>query len=268
MALPDPPLPPPEAVAVEVAACAADPDFTTYPGASEQDIAAAEDALGIRFPDHYRAFLQATNGMSALRGFSNYFGTGPEAAVDIVEFNRPDGWLSKLPTGWLTPFDIVWIGADPKARLVGLARDGSGQVSSSLLLKQDASKYNLKEFGLRLTFGLTGIRERGLSYESGWRRVLKKVDHVAPHQGLVWGPGFYLNGDSDLTGLRKTNLTTALRIAADLSADLKQLGDDAAIYDMMVPYVDDDGTQRVRWATPERDPDGPPTAVTIDGQIP
>ena len=268
MARPDPPLPPPDAVAVEVAACAADPDFTTYPGASEHAIDAAEDALGIRFPAHYRAFLLATNGMSVLRGYTNYFGVGPDAAVDIVEFNRPDGWLSKIPDGWLTPLDVVWIGAGPKVRLVGLLRDGSGRVSSSLLLRQDASKYSSRRLALRLTSGLGGLRNRGLSAVAEWQRVLSRVDRLAPDEGLVWGPRFYLNGDADLTGLRKTSLTTALRIAADLSADLKQLGDDADIYGMMVPYIDDHGVPRVRWATPERDPDGPPSAVTVDGQVP
>ena len=268
MALPDPRLPPPEAVAVEVAACAADPDFTGYPGASEHDIAAAEDALGIRFPDHYRAFLKATNGMSVLRGRTNYFGVGQEAVVDVVDFNRSDGWLSKLPEGWLAPVDVVWIGASRDAGLVGIDRVNNENVTARLLLRHNLFRWGPKGLGLSLTSGMAGMRERGLEAKPKWRRVLKKVGPLALDEGLVWGPGFYLNGDKDLIGMRKTNLTTALRIAADLSADLERLGDDAAIYGMMVPYVDDDGTPRVRWATPGRDPDGPPTAVTIDGHIP
>lgn len=264
-----PPLPPPEAAAAEVHACIADPDFTTYPGASIADIKAAEAALGCEFPPHHRAMLQTSNGLSALRGYTNYFGVGDNAVVDIVAFNDRNGWLAKLPDDWLPPVDAVWIAAREGCTLIGMDRETGETLTTSPLVRHDLRTWGREGVGRMLTIGLQSMRKRGLAAKPEWRRVLKKVGDVALDEGLIWGPRYYLESEQDLVGLRKTSLTLALQVAADLSADLERIGtEEAHYYAQLVPYIDDDGVARAKWAIRQEFPDGPPTVVTIDGQMP
>lgn len=67
------------------------------PGASEQQIAAAEARLGVRFPPSYRAFLEASNGWGASNGFA-----GPLWSAEQVQWyaahnqDRIDSWNQGL----------------------------------------------------------------------------------------------------------------------------------------------------------------------------
>lgn len=268
--IPQPPPPPAEEVEAAVQRCRDHPDFRTYPPASPDGIDEAQTALGITFPPHYRAFLEATNGLSVLRGRTNYFGVGSDAVVDIVEFNRPEGWLSTIPDDWLTPIPAVWIAIGASGRLVGLdARHDSDTevISASLGLRQRASEWRF--IGGRFTRGLHMACDEGMAGldDPTWRRVVEQVDHVALEEGLVWGMMHYLEGVDDASSVRKVQLATALRLCVDLAADRDRLPDDVEVFGML-PYVDVDGLARARWVTSEEFPNGPPSHITVDGQVP
>lgn len=222
------------------------PDFTTFVPATETDIATAEAALGIAFPPHHRALLQESNGLITLRGKTNWFGVGQSAVVDIVEFNRPDGWMSKLPAGWLRSDGVVWVGARYDHTLVGLRGDQGVFVS---LLERAHADPHPTTVAFPLTRGLAGLLDRGVKgvQDAPWRQVVKEIGGLGLDEGVVLGPRHYLDGYDDTSSVRATPLASALRIAADLSADVERLDDGDQVLGME-PWIDD-GIARTRWVT-------------------
>lgn len=192
-------------------------DFTTFDGASPTAIAAAERALGTTFPEAYRTLLTATDGLGVLRGWLNWFGVGEHAPVDVVAFNRPDGWLAELPAGWLVQDGITWVGARYDHTLLGLR--GHEAVFVSLLepgaepIAADVELPLTRGLEQGLARGIRGIRDRK------WRRVVRAVGEVGLDEGLVLGPRHYADGLVDTSIVTRVQLHDALLLAAELAAD-------------------------------------------------
>lgn len=101
----------PVSVGAAVASCAGNPDNVVLPAPDPRVVDEAQARLGIEFPPHLLAFLGHSNGISIAGGRFQLFGVGPDAAVDLTSFNSPQGWQSRLPSGWLTDRQVLWVGA-------------------------------------------------------------------------------------------------------------------------------------------------------------
>lgn len=79
-----------------------------FPGATEEEIAARERELGVRFPDDYRSFLRASNGFLSMAGFP--YGMCSLSPVQQV------GWFRDLDSaGRLKAYRRDFADADPDA---------------------------------------------------------------------------------------------------------------------------------------------------------
>jgi len=121
-------------------------EFIIQPPASEDDIAAAEEAIGMKLPADVQEFYRAHNGIFLLWGLRGVEYQDRPTAFDFPDYGAPPGCINLLSIGtamsphWQSEYHVNEIGSDHQELLFGASLDPSPKVEAVCI--DNYSKYH------------------------------------------------------------------------------------------------------------------------------
>lgn len=121
-------------------------EFVVQPPASEDDLAAAEDAIGMKLPADVREFYRAHNGIFLLWGLRDAEYQDRPAAFDYPDYGAPPGCINLVPvreamsSQWRDSYHVNEIDADHQELLFGAELDPPPEIDAVCV--DNYSKYH------------------------------------------------------------------------------------------------------------------------------
>jgi len=229
------------------------PGIALHPPADERDVAAVEDRYGIRLPSFHRELLLKTNGIEACDGYLRLFGVGPNAAIDMGQWNEPQLWK---------------FACDPLiSEHFCIAEDGFGNQLASHRddLQSGSLDAELHFFPAELqrpahVDSVTGYLCNGFLANAKLpgqsdAAVRKKLGPLDASEHVIYSPPPLIGGDGTAENAMKMPAVMAMIINGDVWREYTRISRGLTYYDFTIvsfePFVDEKGRPRMRLVSDE-----------------
>lgn len=226
------------------------------PPATEEQILAAQEAFGVRWPSDFALIGLLSDGLSIEYGLERLLKFDADDPLGIVAFNDPTTWQWAYASFHPEVLDYLYVGILATGSLIGFRRQELAKVPEvlpPLHLVVPRARGGAFRAGESVLHRLQGITQH-LRRTGAWRlhpNDQKLVDLYGPIPAgkiVMPGPSNLLNDDGSLDGSMLMDAVPALIAIGELTSQLKGLPDRAQVTGME-PWTDELGRTRLRWIT-------------------